>query len=166
MQKLKDNQHNESNGRSVLVIGGGVGGIRAALDLAESRRNVILIDKSYSIGGLMTQLDRTFPTNNCDLCTVSPHLSETTRQIHLDLQPMTQLEQLTGEAGNFKATLVTEPRYIDIDKCTACGECHKYFPEAVRFTPGLDPRAPTCMRYPQATPYAFSIDMEKVEKNL
>ncbi|MBU8849445.1 MAG: FAD-dependent oxidoreductase, partial [Desulfobacterales bacterium] len=117
---------------------------------------------SYSIGGLMTQLDRTFPTNNCDLCTVSPHLSENTRQIHLDLKPMTQLEQLTGETGNFKATLVTEPRYIDIDKCTACGECHKYFPEAVRFTPGLDPRAPTCMRYPQATPYAFSIDMEKV----
>ena len=163
MQKLKDNQHNKSNDRSVLVIGGGVGGIRAALDLAESRRNVILIDKSYSIGGLMTQLDRTFPTNNCDLCTVSPHLSENTRQIHLDLKPMTQLEQLTGETGNFEATLVTEPRYIDIDKCTACGECHKHFPEAVRFTPGLDPRAPTCMRYPQATPYAFSIDMEKVE---
>ncbi|MCK4767575.1 MAG: CoB--CoM heterodisulfide reductase iron-sulfur subunit A family protein [Desulfobacula sp.] len=163
MQKLKNIQENKSNGRSVLVIGGGVGGIRAALDLAESRRNVILIDKSYSIGGLMTQLDRTFPTNNCDLCTVSPHLSENTRQIHLDLKPMTQLEQLTGETGNFEATLVTEPRYIDIDKCTACGECHKHFPEAVRFTPGLDPRAPTCMRYPQATPYAFSIDMEKVE---
>jgi heterodisulfide reductase subunit A len=158
MQKLKDIQHD----KSVLVIGGGVGGIRAALDLAESRRNVVLIDKSYAIGGLMTQLDRTFPTNNCDLCTVSPHLSENTRQIHLELSPMTQLEELTGEAGNFKATLVTEPRYIDMDKCTACGECYKQFPEAVRFTPGLDPRAPTCMRYPHATPYAFSIDMEKV----
>ncbi len=161
MQKLKDIQNNKSNGRSVLVIGGGVGGIRAALDLAESCRNVILIDKSYSIGGLMTQLDRTFPTNNCDLCTISPHLSENTRQIHLDLQPMTQLEELTGEAGNFMATLVTEPRHIDMDKCTACGECYKHFPEAVRFTPGLDPRAPTCMRYPQATPYAFSIDIKK-----
>jgi len=162
MQKLKNSEDNKSNDKSVLVIGGGVGGIRSALDLAESRRNVILIDKSYSIGGLMTQLDRTFPTNNCDLCTISPHLSENTRQIHLDLKPMTQLEQLTGETGNFKATLVTEPRYIDMDKCTACGECYKHFPEAVRFTPGLDPRAPTCMRYPQATPYAFSIDIEKI----
>ena len=162
MQKLKDIQNNTSNGRSVLVIGGGVGGIRAALDLAESRRDVVLIDKSYSIGGLMTQLDRTFPTNNCDLCTISPHLSEDTRQIHLDLKPMTQLEELTGEAGNFIATLVTEPRYIDMDKCTACGECYKHFPKAVRFTPGLDPRAPTCMRYPQAIPYSFSIDMEKI----
>ncbi len=162
MQTYKDNHHDKSEEKSVLVIGGGVGGIRAALDLAESRRNVILIDKSYSIGGLMTQLDRTFPTNNCDLCTISPYLSENARQFHLDLRPMTRLENLSGEAGNFTAELVTSPRFIDIDKCTACGECHKYFPEAVRFTPGLDPRAPTCMRYPQATPYAFSIDMEKI----
>ena len=119
----------------MLVIGGGVGGIRAALDLAESRRDVTLIDKSYSIGGLMTQLDRTFPTNNCDLCTVSPHLSAGARERHLDIKPMTRLESLTGEAGDFSATLVSQPRYIDMDKCTACGECYKKFPEAVRFTP-------------------------------
>ncbi|HSL61708.1 MAG TPA: FAD-dependent oxidoreductase [Desulfotignum sp.] len=146
----------------MLVIGGGVGGIRAALDLAESRRNVLLIDKSYAIGGLMTQLDRTFPTNNCDLCTVSPYLSQGARERHLEIKPMTRLTRLEGEAGAFSATLVTEPRYIDLEKCTACGECAKQFPEAVRFTPGLDPRAPTCMRYPQATPFAFSIDMSKI----
>lgn len=153
----------DNNHKSVLVIGGGVGGIRAALDLAESRRNVTLIDTSFSIGGLMTQLDRTFPTNNCDLCTVSGHLSENSRQTFLSIHPMTQLMALKGEAPDFTATLQTAPRYIDTDKCTACGECHKKFPEAVRFTPGLDPRAPTCMRYPQATPFAFSIDMEKVD---
>jgi len=162
MQKLKDIEHSETAHTHVLVIGGGVGGIRATLDLAESRRNVILIDSAYSIGGLMTSLDRTFPTNNCDLCTVSPHLSENTRQVYLNLMPMTRLKALTGEAGRFTATLVTEPRYIDMEKCTACGECYKHFPDIVRFTPGLDPRAPTCMRYPQATPYAFSIDMEKM----
>lgn len=116
MQNHKDIQHDESNDKRVLVIGGGVGGIRAALDLAESRRNVLLIDRSYAIGGLMTQLDRTFPTNNCDLCTVSPHLSETARQTHLELQPMTRLTALTGEVGNFTATLTTEPQYIDMDK--------------------------------------------------
>ncbi|MEX1300008.1 MAG: FAD-dependent oxidoreductase, partial [Desulfotignum sp.] len=160
------NQNSEkslSADRRVLVIGGGVGGIRAALDLAESRRNVLLIDKSYAIGGLMTQLDRTFPTNNCDLCTVSPYLSQGGREQYLEIRPMTRLTQLDGEAGAFSATLVTEPRYIDTDKCTACGECAKQFPDAVRFTPGLDPRAPTCMRYPQATPFAFSIDMNKIE---
>jgi heterodisulfide reductase subunit A len=159
MQKNKQIQHD----KSVLVIGGGIGGIRAALDLAESNRDVVLIDKSYSIGGLMTQLDRTFPTNNCDLCTISPHLSESARQKYLTLKPMTELTALEGEAGNFKATLVSAPRYIDMEKCTACGECFNHDPEAVRFTPGLDPRAPTCMRYPQATPYAYSIDMDKVK---
>ncbi len=145
----------------VLVIGGGLGGIRTALDLAETGRDVVLIDKGYSIGGVMTQLDRTFPTNNCDLCTVSPHLSEGGRSLHIDLLPLTTLIELTGDAGNFKAVLKTAPRYIDPEKCTACGDCLSRFPECVRFTPGLDPRAPTCMRYPQATPYAFSIDMEK-----
>jgi heterodisulfide reductase subunit A len=158
--------HNSENtlsaDRRVLVIGGGVGGIRAALDLAESRRNVLLIDKAYAIGGLMTQLDRTFPTNNCDLCTVSPYLSQGGREKHLEIRPMTRLTRLDGEAGAFSATLMSEPRYIDTEKCTACGECAKKFPEAVRFTPGLDPRAPTCMRYPQATPFAFSIDMSKI----
>ena len=163
MQKNTSSENKPSEGRRVLVIGGGVGGIRAALDLTESKRDVTLIDKSYSIGGLMTQLDRTFPTNNCDLCTVSPHLSAGARERHLEIKPMTRLEKLTGEAGDFTATLVSQPRYIDMEKCTACDECRKKFPEAVRFTPGLDPRAPTCMRYPQATPYAYSIDMDKVD---
>jgi heterodisulfide reductase subunit A len=145
----------------VLVVGGGMGGIRAALDLAEAGRDVVLIDKAFSIGGLMTQLDRTFPTNNCDLCTLSPHLSESGRQLHIELMTTTTLTDLEGKAGRFKATLTTEPRYIDLEKCTACGECVRKFPEFVRFTPGLDHRAPTCMRYPQATPYAFSIDMDR-----
>ena len=163
MQEHINNNSNElPQHKKVLVIGGGIGGIRAALDLAESGRNVVLIDKSYTIGGLMTQLDRTFPTNNCDLCTVSPYLSESGRQLHIDLMPMTTLESLSGEASNFHAVLNTSPRYIDIEKCTACGECVKKHPDLIRFTPGLDPRAPTCMRYPQATPYAFSVDMEKV----
>jgi heterodisulfide reductase subunit A len=162
MQEINEIQNKNLNSKKVLVIGGGVGGIRAALDLAESNRDVVLIDKAYAIGGLMTQLDRTFPTNNCDLCTISPHLSESGRQLHLDLMPLTTLIDLKGEAGDFTATLETRPRYIDITKCTACGECHEKFPQWVRFTPGLDPRAPTCMRYPQATPYAFSIDRDKV----
>jgi heterodisulfide reductase subunit A len=144
---------------TVLVIGGGVGGIKATLDLSEAQRDVLLIDKAAAIGGLMTQLDRTFPTNNCDLCTISPHLSAHDRQQHIELMPMTQLTKVSGSVGNFTVTLTQSPRYIDLEKCTACGECHKQYPKWVRFTPGLDHRAPTCMRYPQATPQAFSIDM-------
>ena len=150
----------KSNNR-VLIIGGGVGGIRTAMDLAESNRDVVLVDKSPSIGGLMTQLDRTFPTNNCDLCTLSPHLSEGGRQLHIELITMTQVTSVQGEAGRFTVTLTSEPRYIDLEKCTACGDCFKKFPECVRFSPGLDHRAPTCMRYPQATPQAYSIEMSK-----
>ena len=157
MQDQNTLKHNNT----VLVIGGGVGGIRAAMDLAESKRDVVLIDKAYSIGGLMTQLDRTFPTNNCDLCTLSPNLSESGRQLHIELMAMTQVAEVQGEAGNFKLTLITEPRFIDLEKCTACGDCYKQFPECVRFSPGLDHRAPTCMRYPQAIPHAFSIDIKK-----
>jgi heterodisulfide reductase subunit A len=137
-----------------------MGGIRAALDLAEAGRDIVLIDKDYSIGGLMAKLDRTFPTNNCDLCTLSPHLSETGRRLHIELMTVTELTGLEGEAGSFQATLLTRPRFIDLQKCTACGDCYRTFPQFVRFTPGLDHRAPTCMRYPQATPYAFSIDRE------
>ncbi len=155
------NQDQWQSNNKVLVVGGGLGGIRTALDLAESGRDVVLVDKAFSIGGLMTQLDRTFPTNNCDLCTLSPHLSESGRQLHIDLLTMSQVEKVEGEAGNFSVTLTTAPRYIDLNKCTACGDCFKKYPECVRFTPGLDHRAPTCMRYPQATPQAFSIDLKK-----
>ena len=145
----------------VLVIGGGVGGIKTAMDLAEAGRDVVLIDKAHSIGGFMTQLDRTFPTNNCDLCTLAPHLAESGRQRHMELLTATQLTKVEGEAGRFRVHLTTKPRFIDLKKCTACGDCFQKFPECVSFAPGLDHRAPTCMRYPKATPYAFSIDIEK-----
>ncbi|MCJ8500792.1 FAD-dependent oxidoreductase [Desulfatitalea alkaliphila] len=151
--------HTNDAQSTVLVIGGGVGGIKAAMDLSEARKDVLLVDKAAAIGGLMTQLDRTFPTNNCDLCTISPHLSAGAREQHIELMPLTEVTALAGDAGDFTVTLTSAPRYIDLDKCTACGECHKQYPECVRFYPGLDHRAPTCMRYPQATPQAFSIDM-------
>ncbi|WP_054032375.1 FAD-dependent oxidoreductase [Desulfatitalea tepidiphila] len=151
--------HTAEHNKPILVIGGGVGGIKVAMDLSEAQKDVLLIDKAPAIGGLMTQLDRTFPTNNCDLCTISPRLSSGAREKHIGLMPLTQVTSLEGEAGDFTVKLVSAPRYIDLEKCTACGECHKKYPECVRFVPGLDHRAPTCMRYPQATPQAFSIDM-------
>jgi heterodisulfide reductase subunit A len=158
MQNSKINQ-NQNN--KVLVVGGGLGGIRTALDLAEAKKDVVLIDNDYTIGGLMTQLDRTFPTNNCDLCTIAPHLSESNREDHIELLTMTTVTNVTGEKGNFSVTLTTKPRYINLERCTACGDCLTHFPECVNFHPGLDHRAPTCMRYPQATPQAYSIDLEK-----
>ncbi|MCL2887679.1 MAG: FAD-dependent oxidoreductase, partial [Betaproteobacteria bacterium] len=143
------------------VVGGGLGGIRAALDLAEARKDVILVDKAPCVGGLMAQLDRTFPTNNCDLCTVAPFTAKEGRGGHLDMRGLTTVTAVKGQEGNFTASLMTAPRFINVEKCTACGECLRQFPECVSFAPGLDPRAPTCMRYPKATPYAYAIDMAK-----
>ena len=151
----------EPQNHKVLVVGGGLGGKRTALDLAEAEKDVVLVDKDYTIGGLMTQLDRTFPTNNCDLCTIAPHLSESNRQEHIELMTMTSVENVAGKKGDFSVTLITKPRFINLDKCTGCGDCFKEFPECVRFNPGLDHRAPTCMRYPQATPQSFSVDLDK-----
>ena len=159
MQKTDRSQ----TSNQVLVVGGGLGGIRTALDLAEAQKDVVLIDSANNIGGLMTQLDRTFPTNNCDLCTLAPHLSESSRQEHISLMAMTELKGISGEKGNFTVSLTTRPRYINLDKCTGCGECYKQFPECVSFTPGLDHRAPTCMRYPQATPHAYAVDLSKCD---
>ena len=144
---------NQSN--TVLVIGGGVGGMKAAMELSEAGRDVVLIDQEAAIGGLMTRLDRTFPTNNCDLCTISPDLSENAREKHIEVLTLTRLTGVAGQAGDFTATLTHAPRYIDMEKCTACGDCYEAFPECVRFSPGLDHRAPTCMRYPGNPPGLF-----------
>lgn len=160
---MQNSKRNQTQNNKVLVVGGGLGGIRTALDLAEAQKDVILIDKDSAIGGLMTQLDRTFPTNNCDLCTIAPHLSETNRQDHIELLPMTTVTEVTGEKGDFTVTITSKPRYINLEKCTGCGDCLSHFPDCVQFNPGLDHRAPTCMRYPQATPQAYSIDLDKCD---
>jgi heterodisulfide reductase subunit A2 len=152
------NQKMLQGNNKALVIGGVSEGSRRLWTWPKRAGMLSSLIKAPAIGGLMTQLDRTFPTNNCDLCTLSPHLAESGRQLHIELLPMTELVSLKGEAGSFTVALKTRPRFIDLDRCTACGECFTAFPECVSFTPGLDHRAPTCMRYPRATPYAYSID--------
>ncbi len=153
-------QHKESEPqKKVLVVGGGLGGIRAAFDLAEAGRDVVVVESASHFGGLMTQLDRTFPPNNCDLCSILSRLSANGSREHVELLTMTRATSVKGEVGNFTVTLASSPRYIDLEKCTACGECLRSMPECVRFAPGLNFVSPTCMRYPQASPQAFSIDM-------
>jgi heterodisulfide reductase subunit A len=148
---------------AVLVVGGGIAGIKTSLDLAEAGRKVYVIDASPVLGGFLPLLDRQFPTNDCQICYLSPELAKSGHELDIELLPLTRLGELTGSAGDFTATLDTSPRYIDTAKCTACGACLEAAPEgAVRYTPGLDQTSPTCMRYPQTVPEAFSIDIEKV----
>ncbi|MBN1570134.1 MAG: CoB--CoM heterodisulfide reductase iron-sulfur subunit A family protein, partial [Acidobacteria bacterium] len=130
-------------------------------DLAEAGRDVVVVESATHVGGLMTQLDRTFPTDNCDLCSILPRLSANGYSQRIELLTMTRPTSVKGEVGNFTVSLTSSPRYIDLERCTACGECLRKLPECVRFAPGLDFFSPTCMRYPQASPQAFSIEMDK-----
>ena len=108
---------------SAVVVGGGIGGMQAALDLAESGIKVYLVEKSPAIGGRMVQLDKTFPTNECAMCVVSPKLVECGRHFNIDIITNTEIEKIEGGPGNFKLTLKKKPRYIKEDKCTGCGAC-------------------------------------------
>ena len=144
---------------SVLVTGGGVSGIQAALDLADSGYYVYMAEQSPSIGGAMSQLDKTFPTNDCSMCIMSPKLVEVGRHLNIELLTLSEIENITGEAGNFEVTLNQTPRFIDPAKCTGCGECAQACPVTLPsvFEQGLGLREATYKPYAQAVPGAFSI---------
>jgi heterodisulfide reductase subunit A len=147
---------------AVLVVGGGVGGVQAALDLAESGFKVYVVDSTSSIGGVMAQLDKTFPTNDCSMCILSPKLVECGRHLNIEILTCSEIEGISGKAGNFKVSVSQRPRYIDIEKCTGCNECAKYCPvEAIDvYNEGLNDRTAIHVKYPQAVPLAYVIDRE------
>lgn len=117
------NLNKNKNIGAALVVGGGIGGMQAALDLAESGIKVYLVDKKPAIGGAMSQLDKTFPTNDCAMCTMAPRLVEISRHKDIEIIMLSEVERITGEPGNFSVTLKKKPRYIDETKCTGCGAC-------------------------------------------
>ena len=118
---------------TVLVIGGGIAGIQAALDLADSGVKVGIVEKSPSLGGRMGQLDKTFPTNDCSMCILSPKLVAVGKHPNITLYMNSELMDLTGEEGEFHATIVKKPRYVDEEKCTGCGACSLTCPVLYKF---------------------------------
>jgi NADH:ubiquinone oxidoreductase subunit E len=108
---------------SVLVIGGGIAGIQASLDLADSGYKVYLVESGTAIGGHMAQLDKTFPTNDCAMCTISPRLVAAGTHRNIDIITNAELTGLSGQAGNFKVAVNKRARYVDGEKCTGCGAC-------------------------------------------
>ena len=148
---------------AALIVGAGIAGIQAALDLANSGIKVYLVEKSPAIGGKMAQLDKTFPTNDCAMCILSPKLVEAGRHLNIDILTDTEVLKVEGEAGNFTAMMRRKARYVDVDKCTGCGDCVDVCPVIIpaRFNvyeEGLAERRAMYRLYPQAVPNAFVID--------
>ncbi|MCS6803821.1 MAG: FAD-dependent oxidoreductase, partial [Blastocatellia bacterium] len=118
---------------AALVVGGGIGGMQAALDLADAGIKVYLVDAKPAIGGVMSQLDKTFPTNDCAMCTIAPRLVAIGRHKDIEVLTLSEVERIEGEPGNFTVTLRRRPRFVDESICTGCGSCVTNCP--VRFIP-------------------------------
>lgn len=148
--------------RSVLVIGGGIAGIQASIDLANMGFEVQLVERSPSIGGRMAQLDKTFPTNDCSMCILAPKMIECAGHENVHLLTYSEVAEVEGEAGRFKVTVRRKPRYIDFDKCTGCGECVEKCPRRVsdEFNAGLSKRKAIYLPFPQAVPRKVTVDAE------
>jgi len=145
---------------SVLVVGAGVSGIQTALDLADKDIKVHLVERNVAIGGYMPKLEKTFPTLDCSMCILSPKLSAVDRSKNIDIYTCTEIIAVERDYGNFKVKLRTRPRYIDLEKCNACGDCVEVCPV---LTPndhdlGMSLRKATYKPYPQAVPGAFAIE--------
>ncbi len=134
--------------------------MQASLDLADQGFKVYLVEKSSAIGGKMAQLDKTFPTNDCAMCTISPKLVETGRHPNIELLTESEVLDIDGEVGDYRVQIRRKPRYVDVDVCIGCGDCAGVCPVVIpdMFNEGLAPRRAAYKLYPQAVPNAYAIE--------
>lgn len=148
--------------RRALVIGGGIAGIQSALDLANSGFEVILVERSPSIGGHMIQLSETFPTLDCSQCILTPKMVEVSKHPNVKLLTYSEVQDVSGYVGNFKVKILKKPTYVYPDKCTLCDECTKVCPVVVpnEFDLGLTGRRAIYIPFPQAVPATYTLDIK------
>ena len=144
---------------AALVVGGGVAGIQCSLDLAEGGYKVYLVERAPALGGHMAQLDKTFPTNDCSMCTLAPKLVEAGRHLNIEMITTSELIGLEGEPGDFSARIYRHARFVDPDKCTSCGECSPVCPVTVTndYDEGLSERKAIDKLYAQAIPSTYFV---------
>jgi len=147
---------------NTLVVGGGIAGIQAALEIADSEHKVYLVERSPSIGGHMAQLDKTFPTLDCSACILTPKMTQVGSHPYIELMTYSEVEEVSGYIGNFKVRIRKKPRYVDEDKCTSCGLCQIKCPFKVdsEFEAGIGKRKAIYTPFPQAVPNVPVIDTE------
>jgi heterodisulfide reductase subunit A len=149
---------------NIMVIGGGISGIEAALSLGEQGYKVILVEKTSSVGGRMAQLDKTFPTLDCSICILAPKMVECSRHPNIELLAYSEIQEVTGEAGNFKVKIRKKPKYVNWDVCTGCGACSEKCPMKKipsEFEEAMGNRTAIYIPFPQAVPRKAVIDSER-----
>jgi len=148
--------------KRALVIGAGVAGIQAALDIATAGIEVVLVEKNPSIGGHMAQLSETFPTFDCSQCILTPKMVEASRNPLISLYTYSEVEQVSGSMGDFHVKIREKPRYVYTDKCTSCGDCTRVCPVVVpsEFDMGLQSRKAIYIPFPQAVPAVYTLDVD------
>jgi heterodisulfide reductase subunit A len=146
----------------VLVVGGGIAGIQAALEVAAAGLPVTLVEAGPTIGGLMAQLDKTFPTNDCAMCILSPKMLEIARNPLITIETYTQVLQVRGQAGDFQVLLSRRPRFVDLNRCSGCGDCTRVCPVSLPdpYNLGLSQTKAIHVPFPQAIPQAAYISPE------
>jgi len=148
-----------------LVIGGGIAGIQTSLDLANDGFKVHLVERDPSIGGHMAQLDKTFPTLDCSSCILTPKMMEVANHDNIELLSYSEVVSIEGSIGNYTVKIRKKPRYVDVDKCTGCGDCASACRLKDRivseFNQGMGKRGAAYMPFPQAVPLKYVIDDKK-----
>lgn len=146
--------------RKCMVIGGGIAGMQAALDIANAGIKVILVEKKPSIGGHMAQLSETFPTLDCSQCILTPKMNEVGHDPNIELLTYAEVVEVDGYVGNFNVKVKKKPRYVDGNKCTACNKCSEVCPVVVHneFDEGFGSRKAIYVPFPQAVPQTYVLD--------